>query len=163
SRSAVWNPMDEVRGPEDVEVMSALLFPDRGDMNDWVVRGSRMLFEAMCKRWHFESLQQYVYLLEHTPIDRIIPELPAGHTAALPDPRARAFYISDMMEVLRPWLATARIAAVTYGRSTVTLDDFITRGGYVVCNEDKHLRQPVTLFWGMLLHRLRNRPSGEAN
>lgn len=38
--------MQEVRGPEDIEVMSALLFPDKG------------IFEAMCKRWPFDSLQR---------------------------------------------------------------------------------------------------------
>jgi type IV secretory pathway TraG/TraD family ATPase VirD4 len=163
SRSGIWNPMEEVRGPEDIEVMSALLFPDRGNMNDWVARGARMLFEAMCKRWHFESLQQYVYLLEHVPLDRLIEELPAGYGTALADTRTRANFMSEILDVLRPWINTSRIAAVTYGRSTVTLDDFIERGGYVVCNEDKHLRQPVTLFWGMLLHRLRNRPTGETH
>jgi type IV secretory pathway TraG/TraD family ATPase VirD4 len=163
TRSGVWNPMEEVKGPEDVEVISALLFPDKGNMNDWVVRGARMLFEAMCKRWHFESLQQYVYMLEHTPLDKIIEHLPAGYVAALADQRSRAYYMGEIMDVLRPWINTSRIADVTYGRSTVTLDDFIERGGYVVCNEDKHLRQPVTLFWGMLLHRLRNRPTGQTH
>ena len=162
TRSAVWNPMDEVQGPEDIEVMSALLFPDKGNMNDWIVRGARMLFEAMCKRWHFGSLQEYVYLIEHTSMERIIAELPAGYTTALADARARAYYVSEILDVLRPWINTARIAEVTFGPSTVTLNDFIDRGGYVLCNEDKHLRQPVTLFWGMLLHRLRNRSALDA-
>ncbi len=157
TRSGVWNPMDEVRGPEDIEVMSALLFPDKGNMNDWIVRGARMLFEAMCKRWRFSSLQEYVYLIEHTPLERIVAELPRGYATALADARARAYYVSEILDVLRPWINTARIAAVTFGPSTVTLDDFMNRGGYVLCNEDKHLRQPVTLFWGLLLHRLRNR------
>jgi hypothetical protein len=163
SRSGVWNPMEEVAGPEDIEVMSALLFPDKGNMNDWIAHGARMLFEAMCKRWRFGSLQEYVYLIEHTPLDRIIAELPAGYATALADARSRAYYVSEILDVLRPWINTARIAAVTYGRSTVTLDDFIDRGGYVLCNEDKHLRQPVTLFWGMLLHRLRNRSGMDAS
>ncbi len=163
TRSGVWNPMEEVQGPEDIEVMSALLFPDKGNMNDWIVRGARMLFEAMCKRWHFESLQQYVYLIEHQSLDAIVAHLPAGYATALADQRARAYYVSEILDVLRPWINTSRIVQVTYGASTVTLDDFIERGGYVLCNEDKHLRQPVTLFWGMLLHRLRNRPSSEAS
>ncbi len=163
TRSGVWNPMEEVQGPEDIEVMSALLFPDRGNMNDWIVRGARMLFEAMCKRWRFESLQQYVYLIEHQSMDSIVSHLPAGYATALADQRARAYYVSEILDVLRPWINTARIAQVTYGASTVTLNDFMERGGYVLCNEDKHLRQPVTLFWGMLLHRLRNRPSGDAS
>ena len=163
SRSGVWNPMEEVAGPEDIEVMSALLFPDKGNMNDWIAHGARMLFEAMCKRWRFGSLQEYVYLIEHTPLDRIIAELPAGYATALADARSRAYYVSEILDVLRPWINTARIASVTYGRSTVTLADFIDRGGYVLCNEDKHLRQPVTLFWGMLLHRLRNRSGSDAS
>jgi type IV secretory pathway TraG/TraD family ATPase VirD4 len=126
-------------------------------MNDWVVREARMLFEAMCKRWEFGSLQEYVYMIENRPLDRIIAELPAGYSTALADARTRAYCVGEILDVLRPWINTARIADVTYGRSTVTIEDFIERGGYVLCNEDKHLRQPVTLFWGMLLHRLRNR------
>jgi type IV secretory pathway TraG/TraD family ATPase VirD4 len=165
SRSGVWNPMEEVRGPGDVEAMAALLFPDKGDVNDWVVRTARMLFEAMCKckRWRFDSIQQYVYMLEHVPLDQIIAELPAGYATTFADTRARGHYLGEVLNVLRPWINVSRISSVTYGRSTVTLDDFIRRGGYIVCNEDKHLRQPVTLFWGMLLHRLRNRPSDEAH
>jgi type IV secretory pathway TraG/TraD family ATPase VirD4 len=163
SRSGVWNPMEEVRAPEDIEVMSALLFPDKGNMNDWIAHGARMLFEAMCKRWRFSSLQEYVYLIEHTSLDRIIADLPHGYTTALADARSRAYIVSEILDVLRPWINTSRIAQVTFGKSTVTLDDFMARGGYVLCNEDKHLRQPVTLFWGMLLHRLRNRPSSDAS
>jgi len=155
--------MEEVRAPEDIEVMSALLFPDKGNMNDWIAHGARMLFEAMCKRWRFSSLQEYVYLIEHTSLDRIIAALPHGYTTALADARSRAYIVSEILDVLRPWINTARIAQVTFGRSTITLDDFMARGGYVLCNEDKHLRQPVTLFWGMLLHRLRNRPSSDAS
>jgi len=162
SRSGVWNPMEEVRNAEDLAVVAALLFPDKGDMNDWVVREARMLFDAMWKEWHFESLQQYIYMLQHTPIEQIIEYLPAGYTTALADARTRAYCMGEIMTALRPYINTARIAAITSGRSTVTLDDFITRGGYVLCNEDAHLRQPVTLFWGMLLHRLRNRSTEES-
>jgi len=162
SRSGVWNPMEEVHSPEDLAVVGALLFPDKGNMNDWVVREARGLFDAMWREWHFESLQQYIYLLQYTPIERLIACLPPGHVTTLADTRNRAYCMGEMMTVLRPFINTARIAAITHGRSTVTLDDFIARGGYVLCNEDKALRHPVTLFWGMLLHRLRNRSTEES-
>jgi len=156
SRSAVWNPLDEVRGPEDVEVLSALLFPDRGDMNDWVIRGARLLFEGMLKHHHFQSLQAVAWLLEQKPIEGIVESLPGGYASSVQDPRTRSYFHSTLLEVLKPW-NTARIAAVTMEPSTVRLEDFIREGGYVLANEDKHLRQPVTLFWGMLLYRLRQR------
>jgi type IV secretory pathway TraG/TraD family ATPase VirD4 len=156
SRSGVWNPLDEVKGPEDVEVMSALLFPDRGDMNDWVIRGARLVFEGLLKHHRFPSLQAVAWMLETKSMDELIAQLPSGYASSLQDARTRSYFHSTMLEVLKPW-NTARIAAVTMGASTVTLDDFAARGGYVLANEDKHLRQPVTLFWGMLLYRLRQR------
>jgi MYXO-CTERM domain-containing protein len=159
SRSLVWNPMDELRGPEDVEVLAALLFPDRGDMNDWVIRGARLLFEGLLKHRRFPSLQAVAWLLEQKPIEEVVASLPGGYASSVQDPRTRSYFHSTLLEVLKPW-NTARIAAVTMGPSTVRLDDFIREGGYVLANEDKHLRQPVTLFWGMLLYRLRQRPAG---
>lgn len=159
SRSGVWNPLDEVKGPEDVEVMAALLFPDRGDMNDWVIRGARLVFEGLLKHHDFPSLQAVAWMLETKSMDELIAQLPSGYASSLQDARTRSYFHSTMLEVLKPW-NTARIAAVTMGESTVRLDDFATRGGYVLANEDKHLRQPVTLFWGMLLYRLRQRGAG---
>jgi hypothetical protein len=45
----------------------------------------------------------------------------------------------------------------------VSLEAFTTRGGYVLGNEaEQELRGPVTTFWGLLFHRLRNRPPGAA-
>ncbi len=96
------------------------------------------------------------WLLEHRPIDEIVESLPGGYASSVQDPRTRSYFHSTLLEVLKPW-NTARIAAVTMEPSTVRLDDFIRDGGYVLANEDKHLRQPVTLFWGMLLYRLRQR------
>jgi len=156
TRSLVWNPLDEVKGPEDVEILAALLFPDRGDMNDWVIRGARLVFEGLLKHHHFPSLQAVAWLLEHKPIDEIVESLPGGYASSVQDPRTRSYFHSALLEVLKPW-NTARIAAVTMEPSTVRLEDFIREGGYVLANEDKHLRQPVTLFWGMLLYRLRQR------
>jgi type IV secretory pathway TraG/TraD family ATPase VirD4 len=156
TRSAVWNPLDEVRGPEDVEVLAALLFPDRGDQNDWVIRGARLLFEGLLKHHRFPSLQAVAWLLEHKPMDELVASLPGGYASSVQDPRTRSYFHSTLLEVLKPW-STARIAAVTMEPSTVRLEDFIREGGYVLANEDKHLRQPVTLFWGMLLYRLRQR------
>jgi hypothetical protein len=163
TRSAVWNPLDEIRSPEDVEVLAALLFPDRpGDQNLWVVRGARRIFGSLLKLERHESLQSLAWSLENEPAEALMGRLRAGSAATLADPRTRGHYLSELLEVLGPW-TSSRIARVTQGRSTVSLEAFSTRGGYVLCNEaEQELRGPVTAFWGLLFHRLRNRPGGAA-
>jgi type IV secretory pathway TraG/TraD family ATPase VirD4 len=162
-RSAVWNPLDEIRGPEDVDVLAALLFPDRpGDQNLWVVRGARRIFGSLLKLERHDSLQSLAWSLENEPADALAGRLRAGSAATLADPRTRGHYLSELLEVLGPW-TSSRIARVTQGRSTVSLEAFTTRGGYVLGNEaEQELRGPVTTFWGLLFHRLRNRPPGAA-
>lgn len=156
TRSGVWNPMEEIREPEDAQVLAALLFPDRGDQNDWVVRSARYIFEDLLTTQSIDSIQGLAWILQNEPPDRLLQRLPEGWRTTMADARQRGYFVQALLEALRPWTG-ARIAKVTHGKSTVRLDEFIARGGYVLCNEDKHLRQPVTLFWGMLLHRLRNR------
>jgi len=158
TRSLVWNPMDEVHAAGDAEVMAALLFPDKGDQNDWVIRSARLIFESLIKGEPFESIQALSAVLENDSPQQLMDRLPAGWGTAMADIRQRGYFVQALLEVLRPW-SSCRVSEVTAGRSTVTLDDFVERGGYVLCNEDRSLRAPVTLFWGMLLHRLRNRPS----
>ncbi|HXB53794.1 MAG TPA: type IV secretion system DNA-binding domain-containing protein [Vicinamibacteria bacterium] len=163
TRSGVWNPLDEIRGPEDVDVLAALLFPDRpGDQNLWVVRGARRIFGSLLKLERHDSLQSLAWSLENEPADALAGRLRAGSAATLADPRTRGHYLSELLEVLGPW-TSSRIARVTQGRSTVSLEAFTTRGGYVLGNEaEQELRGPVTTFWGLLFHRLRNRPPGVA-
>jgi hypothetical protein len=163
TRSAVWNPLDEIRGPEDIDVLAALLFPDRpGDQNLWVVRGARRIFGSLLKLERHDSLQSLAWSLENEPADALAGRLRAGSAATLADPRTRGHYLSELLEVLGPW-TSSRIARVTQGRSTVSLEAFTTRGGYVLGNEaEQELRGPVTTFWGLLFHRLRNRPPGAA-
>jgi hypothetical protein len=163
TRSAVWNPLDEIRGPEDVDVLAALLFPDRpGDQNLWVVRGARRIFGSLLKLERHDSLQSLAWSLENQPADALAGRLRAGSAATLADPRTRGHYLSELLEVLGPW-TSSRVARVTQGRSTVSLEAFTTGGGYVLGNEaEQELRGPVTAFWGLLFHRLRNRPAGAA-
>ncbi|HKC12175.1 MAG TPA: type IV secretion system DNA-binding domain-containing protein [Vicinamibacteria bacterium] len=163
TRSAVWNPLDEIQSPEDVDVLAALLFPDRpGDQNLWVARGARRIFGSLLKLEHHDSLQSLAWSLENEPADALAGRLPAGSAATLADPRTRGHYLSELLEVLSPW-TSSRIARVTQARSTVSLEAFMTRGGYVLANEaEQELRGPVTAFWGLLFHRLRNRPAGAA-
>jgi hypothetical protein len=163
TRSAVWNPLDEIRSPEDVEVLAALLFPDRpGDQNLWVVRGARRIFGSLLKLEQHESLQSLALSLENEPAEALMGRLRAGSAATLADPRTRGHYLSELLEVLGPW-TSSRVARVTQGQSTVSLEAFTTRGGYVLCNEaEQELRGPVTAFWGLLFHRLRNRSAGAA-
>jgi hypothetical protein len=161
TRSAVWNPLDEVRGPGDVDVLAALLFPDRpGDQNLWVVRGARRIFGALLKLERHPSLQSLAWSLENESPEDLTRRLRSGSAATLADPRTRGHYLSELLEVLGPW-TSSRIARITQGPSTVTLEAFMRGGGYVLGNEaELELRGPLTAFWGLLLHRLRNRPSG---
>jgi type IV secretory pathway TraG/TraD family ATPase VirD4 len=157
SRSLVWNPLREARTPEDVEVLAALLIPDRGDEYDWVVRSARFLFESLLLSSPFGSLQEVGRLLESEAPEGIAERLPRGARSVLADPRQRGYFLSSLREVLHPFLSP-RVARVTEGEPSVALDDFISRGGYVLGNEDRSLRAAVTLFWGLLLNRLRSRP-----
>jgi hypothetical protein len=158
TRSGVWNPLQEIRTEEDLEVLSALLIPDRGDEYDWVIRSARFLFEALLKAERFESLQAVGRCLETEGVDALSRRLPPGARSVLDNPRQRGYFLEALREVLHP-LMSRRVSRVTEGKSTLTLDDFIARGGYVLANEDKNLRASVTLFWGLLLNRLRNRSS----
>jgi hypothetical protein len=159
TRSLVWNPLEEIAGPEDVEVLAALLFPDSLDpKHPWVVQGARGIFEGLLKHHSFDSIQAVAWMVEYVGIDEILAKLPRGY-ATVDKATPLSAYQHQLLHVLKPW-STARIAEVTFGRSSVRLEDFIREGGYVLCNEDKHLRSPVTLFWGMLLYRLRQRPWG---
>jgi hypothetical protein len=90
TRSAVWNPLDEIRSPEEVEVLAALLFPDRpGDQNLWVVRGARRIFGSLLKLERHESLQSLAWSLENEPADALMGRLRAWSAATLADPRTR--------------------------------------------------------------------------
>jgi hypothetical protein len=157
SRSGVWNPMAEVKTEEDLEVLSALLVPDRGDEYDWVIRGARFLFEALVQGSRASSLQDVGALLEAETPEEIARRLPRGAGSLLQNPRQRGYFLEALRETLHPFMSP-RVRRVTEGRSSVELGSFIDEGGYVLANEDRSLRSAVTLFWGLLLHRLRSRP-----
>jgi hypothetical protein len=70
--------------------------------------------------------------------------------------------LQDLVVTLSRW-ETLRVRSITEGKSTITLDDFIARGGYVMnCEDSDALKGPVHVFWAMLLGRLRNRPEGDS-
>jgi hypothetical protein len=156
TRSLVWNPVEEIRGADDAELVAALVLPDRGDEYDWVIRSARFILEGLLKTGSFGSLQALARAVENEPEEKLLRRLPSG--ARIAGPRQRGYFIQALLEVVRPW-SSARVSRVSSGPSEVTLDDFIEQGGYVLSNDDRALRGPVTLFWGMLLHRLRNRGS----
>jgi hypothetical protein len=159
TRSGVWNPLEEIKTEEDLEVLSALLIPDRGDEYDWVIRSARFLFEALLRVERFDSLQAVGRCLEIEGPEALSRRLPRGVRSVLDNPRQRGYFLEALREVLHPFMS-ARVSRVTEGRSSLSLDQFIERGGYVLANEDRNLRASVTLFWGLLLNRLRNRPGG---
>jgi hypothetical protein len=159
TRSSVWNPLEEIAGPEDVEVLAALLFPDSLDpKHPWIVKGARGIFEGLLKHQPFDNIQDVAWLVEYVGLESLLETLPKGY-ATIDKVTPLSAYQHQLLDVLKPWSAS-RVAEVTFGPSSVKLEDFIRDGGYVLCNEDKHLRSPVTLFWGMLLYRLRQRPWG---
>jgi hypothetical protein len=64
--------------------------------------------------------------------------------------------VQDLVVTLDRW-CTPRVATITEGTSTVCLNDYLNRGGYVMnCEMSEDLRVPVYLFWAMLLGRIRN-------
>lgn len=76
------------------------------------------------------------------------------------EPKSQVPVLQDLVVTLSRW-ETVRVRSITEGKSTVTLDDFIARGGYVMnCEDSDALKGPVHVFWAMLLGRLRNRPEG---
>jgi len=74
------------------------------------------------------------------------------------EPKSQVPVLQDLVVTLSRW-ETVRVRSITEGRSTVTLDDFICRGGYLMnCEDSDALKGPVHVFLAMLLGRLRNRP-----
>lgn len=159
TRSAVWNPMEEIRSAEDVELLAQFVFPERGDQNDWIVRASRGIFADLIKAKPWASLQEIGAAFIQRPIDELLKMVGPGWRSATTDPRVKGYFVQELLEKLRPWL-DSRVAEISEGRSTVTLDQFIQKGGYVLSNDRQELRTPVKLFWAWLLFRLRNRPDG---
>lgn len=161
SRSGIWNPMEEVRSKEDRDLLVDVVFPSNPhDANPWVRDMARALFGAILASRRWPSIQEIARTLRKSRLDPFLAGLDPIYRDAMAEPKSQVPVLQDLVVGLSRW-ETERIRAITEGPSTVTLDDFIARGGYVMnCEMSDALRVPVYCFWSLLLGRLRNRIEG---
>lgn len=158
TRSAIWNPLQEAKTSEDLDLLVDYIFPIRSqDANPWVRDLARTMFRAILvsKRW--KSIQEIGRTLKATKLDQFLGSLPPIWRNLMAEPKSQVPVIQDLVVTLDRW-CTPRVAAITEGDSTICLDDYLKRGGYVMnCEMSDDLRAPVHLFWAMILGRIRNR------
>ena len=161
TRSAVLNFMEEIRTPEDYDLIVDMVFPiNPRDNNQWVRDMSRVLFNAILHAREWASLQEISRTLRATRMEQFLQSLDPIWRDLLKEPKSQVPILQDLVATLVRW-ESPRVSAITEGPSTITMDDFIARGGWVMnCEMTDGLRAPVQLFWAMLLNRLRNRPEG---
>lgn len=163
TRSSVWNPLEEIRSVEDFDVLVDYIFPKNpNDPNGWVRDMARVIFGAILRSKRWESIQQIARTLRETRLEQFLKSLDPIYQDAMKEPKSQVPVLQDLVVTLSHW-ETVRVRAITEGRSTVTLDDFIRKGGYVMnCEGSDALKVPVHVFWAMLLGRLRNRAEGSS-
>jgi hypothetical protein len=161
TRSAVLNFMEEIKTPEDFDLLVDMLYPlNPRDGNPWVREMARTLFSAILRSRRWASIQEISRTLRATPLALFLKRLDPIWAALLEEPRSRVPVLQDLVNTLAQW-ETHRVSAITEGPSTVSMDEFIARGGWVMNSEmSDALRVPVRLFWALMLARLRNRPEG---
>ncbi|MBP1625964.1 MAG: hypothetical protein H6Q00_439 [Holophagaceae bacterium] len=161
TRSGVWNPLQEIRTTEDFDLLVDYIFPKNPkDPNGWVRDMARVLFGAVLRMKRWESIQQIARTLRESRMEPFLETLDAIYMDTMKEPKSQVPVLQDLVVTLSRW-ETARVRSITEGPSTLTLDDFIARGGYVMnCEDSDALKGPVHVFWAMLLGRLRNRPEG---
>jgi hypothetical protein len=161
TRSGVMNFMREIRTADDFELIVNYVLPvNPRDANPWVRELSRVLFGAILRAKPWASIQEISRTLRRTRLEPFLDLLDPIWRDLLKEPKSQVPVMQDLVATLARWEAP-RVAAITEGESTVTLDDFLTKGGWVMnCEDSDALRAPVHLFWAMALGRLRNRPEG---
>ena len=161
TRSGIWNPMEEIRSAEDFELLEDYLFPKNPkDANAWVRDMSRVIFGAVLRSKRWESIQQISRSLRQSRLEPFLATLDPIFQDTMKEPKSQVPVLQDLVVTLSRW-ETVRVRSITEGKSTVTLDDYIARGGYLLnCEDSDALKMPVHVFWAMLLGRLRNRPEG---
>jgi hypothetical protein len=161
TRSGIWNPLEEIRSAEDFDLLVDYIFPKNPkDPNGWVRDMARVLFGAVLRSKRWESIQQIARNLRETRLEPFLAMLDPIYLDTMKEPKSQVPVLQDLVVTLSRW-ETVRVRSITEGKSTVTLDDFIARGGYVMnCEDSDALKGPVHVFWAMLLGRLRNRPEG---
>ena len=161
TRSGVWNFLEEIRSAEHFDLLVDYVFPKNPkDPNGWVRDMARVLFGAVLRLKRWESIQQIARTLRETRLEPFLAMLDPIYLDTMKEPKSQVPVLQDLVVTLSRW-ETMRVRSITEEKSTVTLDDFIARGGYVMnCEDSDALKGPVHLFWAMLLGRLRNRPEG---
>lgn len=161
TRSLVLNFMEEIRSPEDFDLMVDMLLPvNPRDANPWVRNHARTLFSAILRSQRWSSIQEISRTVRATRLETFLARIDPIWKDMLKDPKSAAAVLQDLAGSLMEW-ETPRVSAITEGPSTVNMDDFIAKGGWVMNSEmSDALRAPVRLFWAMLIGRLRNRPEG---
>ena len=161
TRSEVLNFMDEIKFPEDFDLVVDLLYPiNPRDASPWVREMARTLFSAILRSRRWVSIQEISRTLRATTLELFLKYLDPIWKEMLKDPKSQAAILQDLVNTLAQW-ETPRVSAITEGPSTVSMEEFIARGGWVMNSEmSDALRVPVRLFWALLLARLRNRPEG---
>lgn len=164
TRSGVLNFLEEIKSKEDIDLVVDYIFPLRSnDNNLWVRQMARTMFRAILEARSWASLQEISRSLQTSQFDEFIGKLPPIWQKLMSEPKSSVPVVQDLVETLGRW-ETPRVAAITEGHSTVTIDDFLTKGGYIMNNEASDaLRAPVQLFWAMVLGRLRNRPDNASS
>ena len=161
SRSGVWNPIEEIRSAEDFDLLVDYIFPKNPkDPNGWVRDMARVIFGAVLRSRRWESIQQIARTLRETRMEPFLADLDPIYQDVMKEPKSQVPVLQDLVVALSAW-ETVRVRTITEGKSTVTLDDYISKGGYLMnCEDSDALKGPVHVFWAMLLGRLRNRPEG---
>ncbi len=147
SRSGVWNPMEEVRSKEDRDLLVDYVFPSNPhDANPWVRDMARAVFGAILASRRWSSIQEIARTLRESRLEPFLAELDPIYRDAMSEPKSQVPVLQDLVVSLSRW-ETERIRAITEGPSTITIDDFIARGGYVMnCEMSDALRVPVHCF-----------------
>lgn len=161
TRSGIWNPLEEIRSAEDFDLLVDYVFPKNPkDPNAWVRDMARVIFGAVLRSKRWESIQQIARTLRETRLEPFLAMLDPIYLDTMKEPKSQVPVLQDLVVTLSRW-ETVRVRSITEGKSTITLDDFIAKGGYVMnCEDSDALKGPVHVFWAMLLGRLRNRPEG---
>jgi hypothetical protein len=121
---------------------------------------ARVIFGSVLRSRRWESIQQIARTLRESRLEPFLAMLDPIYLDTMKEPKSQVPVLQDLVVTLSRW-ETARVRSITEGKSTVTLDDFIDKGGYLMnCEDSDALKGPVHVFWAMLLGRLRNRPEG---
>lgn len=163
TRSAVWNPMQEIESSEDFDLLVDYLLPvNPSDANPWVREMSRTLFRAILGSRPWASVQEIGRVFRATRIEPFLEHLDPLWRDLLSEPKSQVPVLQDLAAMFDHW-ESPRVSQITEGESTVRLADFIATGGYVLNNESSAaLRTPVQVFWGMLQSKLRQRAEGSS-